>query len=184
MPYLPGTIRERMQDLMKYQKVTQAQLAEKIGITEGTLSRFISEKTDKIGDANIIKIAHVFNVSTDFLLGVTDEPDPKHYDLFELGLSAQAAKNLYTGKVNPRVVNHLLENDSFAQVTEMITWYFDDVKANGVIAKNQMNRTLATALSKASQKQPALKQTASHAARTILSSVEPVYKAELEDIQK
>ena len=44
------------------------------------LSRFISGKTDKLGDENIIRIAHVFNVSTDFLLGEVDTPDRLNYD--------------------------------------------------------------------------------------------------------
>lgn len=75
--YLPGKIRDRIQDLMKSRKVTQAELAAKIGCSESALSRFISGKTDKLGDENIIRIAHAFEVSTDFLLGEVDEPDRK-----------------------------------------------------------------------------------------------------------
>ena len=71
--YLPGKIRDRIQDLMKSRKVTQAELATRIGVSESSLSRFISGKTDKLGDENIIRIARVFNVSTDFLLGEVDK---------------------------------------------------------------------------------------------------------------
>ena len=87
--YLPGKIRDRIQDLMKSRKVTQAELAAKIGCSESALSRFISGKTDKLGDESIIRIAHAFEVSTDFLLGEVDEPDRKNYDISELGLSAR-----------------------------------------------------------------------------------------------
>ena len=45
--YLPGKIRDRIQDLMKSHKVTQAELAIRIGCSESMLSRFISGKTDK-----------------------------------------------------------------------------------------------------------------------------------------
>ena len=99
--YLPGKIRDRIQDLMKSRKVTQAELAAKIGCSESALSRFISGKTDKLGDESIIRIARAFEVSTDFLLGEVDEPDRKNYDISELGLSVEAARNLYTQKVNP-----------------------------------------------------------------------------------
>lgn len=75
--YLPGKIRDRIQDLMKSRKVTQAELAAKIGCSESALSRFISGKTDKLGDESIIRIARAFEVSTDFLLGEVDEPDRK-----------------------------------------------------------------------------------------------------------
>ena len=102
--YLPGKIRDRIQDLMKSHKVTQAELAARIGCSESMLSRFISGKTDKLGDENIIRIARVFNVSTDFLLGEVDVPGRMNYDISELGLSVQAARNLYTHKMNPQVV--------------------------------------------------------------------------------
>ena len=46
--YLPGKIRDRIQDLMKSHKVTQAELATRIGCSESMLSRFISGKTDKL----------------------------------------------------------------------------------------------------------------------------------------
>ena len=105
---MPGTVRQRLADLMKYHKVSQTDLALKIGCGDSLLSRFLTGKTDKIGDENIIRIARVFNVSTDFLLGVTNVPDRKNYEIDELGLSAQAARNLYTGKVNAQVVNRLL----------------------------------------------------------------------------
>ena len=54
---------------IKSRKGTQAEFATRIGVSERSLSRFISGKTDKLGDENIIRIARVFNVSADFLLG-------------------------------------------------------------------------------------------------------------------
>ena len=54
--YLPGKIRDRIQNLMKSRKVTQAELATRIGVSESSLSRFISGKTDKLGDENIIRM--------------------------------------------------------------------------------------------------------------------------------
>ena len=78
--FLPGNIRQRLLDLMKHNNVSQTELARKIGCNDSLLSRFLSEKTDKLGDENIIRIARAFNVSTDFLLGVTTVPDRKNYE--------------------------------------------------------------------------------------------------------
>ena len=82
--FLPGTVRERIADLMKYYKVSQTDLALKIGCGDSLLSRFLTGKTDKLGDENIIRIARAFNVSTDFLLGITNVPDKKNYAIDEL----------------------------------------------------------------------------------------------------
>ena len=122
--FLPGNIRQRLFDLMKHNNVSQTELARKIGCNDSLLSRFLSEKTDKLGDENIIRIARAFNVSTDFLLGVTTVPDRKNYEIDELGLSAQAARNLYTGKANAQVVNYLLESHRFLELTYILEQYF------------------------------------------------------------
>lgn len=53
--FLPGTVRDRIADLMKYYKVSQTDLALKIGCGDSLLSRFLTGKTDKLGDENIRK---------------------------------------------------------------------------------------------------------------------------------
>ena len=53
----------------KFRKVTQAELATRIGVLESSLLRFISGKANKLGDENIIRIARVFHISADILLG-------------------------------------------------------------------------------------------------------------------
>lgn len=171
--FLPGTIRDRIKDLMKSKKMTQAELAIRIGMSESTLSRFISGNTDKIGNENIIRIARVFNVSTDFLLGEVDVPDRMNYDISELGLSVQAARNLYTHKVNPQVVNALLENPEFANTTNLISRYLDDELAKGFAAQNQLYATVAGMLG-----------SASGAVEEVKNLQVPVYQFDLTAIQR
>lgn len=55
--FLPGTVRQRLADLMKIRKVSQTDLALKIGCGDSVLSRFLTGKTDKLSDENIIRIA-------------------------------------------------------------------------------------------------------------------------------
>lgn len=181
--YLSGNIRERLQDLMKERKITQSELAAKIEIDVSTLSRFISNATGKLSDENIKKIAKEFEVSTDFLLGVTDIPDRMNYDIGELGLSVQAAKNLYTGKVNTEVVNRLLENKNFAAMTNMIAHYFDDALATGYAAQNQMYATLSALLMGEAKHHPEDREAITEAAKAVSVSRMPIYQADLTAIQ-
>ena len=140
--YLPGTVRQRIQELIKERKITQAELAAEIGMAESSLSRFLSEKTDKIGDEYIIKIADFLGVSTDFILGQTDFPERRNYDIEELGLSYKAAMALYTREVDTDVVNRILENPQFPEITRMISRYFKDAIAEGLAVQNAMWSTL------------------------------------------
>ena len=140
--YLPGTVRQRIQELIKERKITQAELAAEIGMAESSLSRFLSEKTDKIGDEYIIKIADFLGVSTDFILGQTDFPERRNYDIGELGLSYKAAMALYTREVDTDVVNRILENPQFPAITRMIARYFKDSNAEGPAGLNAMWDTM------------------------------------------
>ena len=140
--YLPGTVRQRIQDQLKERKITQGELAAAIGLADSSLSRFLSEKTDKIGDEYIIKIADFLGVSTDFILGQTDFPERRNYDIGELGLSYKAAMALYTREVDTDVVNRILENPQFPEITRMISRYFKDTIAEGFAVQNAMWDTL------------------------------------------
>lgn len=136
--YLPGNTRQRIQDLLKSRNTTQAELADIIGLSESALSRYLQGKTEMLGDGHIIKIAKHFDVSTDFLLGETNIPDRKNYDIEELGLSAEAAKLLYTGKIDANTLNMLLENPRFPTLVAMLSRYQNDVVKTGI---QVMNRT-------------------------------------------
>ena len=135
--YLPGDTRQRIQDLIKDSSITQAELAGIIGLSESALSRYLKGQTEMLGDGYIIKIAKHFNVSTDFLLGETNIPDRKNYDIEELGISAEAAKLLYTGRLDSRVLNLLLENPHFPQLLALLTRYQNEIVRSGIAAMNQ-----------------------------------------------
>lgn len=72
--YLPGTIRDRLPELMRERKITQIRLAQFLGVTPETLSRFVNGKTDKISPDALVRMARLLDVSTDFLLGVVNDP--------------------------------------------------------------------------------------------------------------
>lgn len=136
--YLPGDTRQRIQDLIKDKKITQAELAEKVGLSNSALSRYLQGSTKNLGDGFIIRIAKYFDVSTDFLLGETDIPDRKNYDIEELGLSAETAKLLYTGKVDASVLNQLIEHPRFPQLLLLLARYRDETMIAGVSTMNQI----------------------------------------------
>ena len=182
--YLPGTVRERIQDQIKERKITQGELAAEIGMAESSLSRFLSEKTDKIGDEYIIKIANYLGVSTDFILGQTDFPERRSYDIGELGLSYKAAMALYMREVDTDVVNHILENPQFPEITRMISRYFKDTIAESFAAQNAMWDTLQQLTGTVDSSHLANPQEGVEAATQILSMLKTSpYEKDIETIQ-
>jgi len=87
--YLPAPSNVRLADLMKEHNISQPELAKEIGCSKSTINRFISGAKGTLTHEQVLKIARLFNVSTDFLLGETNIPDRKNYDIAELGLSVE-----------------------------------------------------------------------------------------------
>lgn len=165
--YLTGTTGERITEFRENAGLTIEELAAKIGVNATTLGRMEKGQTQKIGDDVLTALAGEFRVSTDFLLGLTNIPDRKNYDIGELGLSALAARNLYTRKVNAEVVNLLLENSRFATLTAMIAQYLDDTFSSGVASQNQFLSSMGNVLLGIGQSDPEQSTAAKEAARAV-----------------
>ncbi len=62
----------RLRVLRQEQNISMKQLGDIFGMAESTISLYENEKR-KIDTDMLIKFANYFNVSTDYLLGITDE---------------------------------------------------------------------------------------------------------------
>ena len=181
--WLPSDTRQRIQDLIKDSSITQAELAGIIGLSESALSRYLKGQTEMLGDGYIIKIAKYFNVSTDFILGETNIPDRKNYDIEELGLSAESAKLLYTGKIDARILNLLLENPRFPQLAALLARNQNEIVKSGIAAMNQQLSFLSSLLLDQADNNPDSAESARQAAQDISAIRTPIINADTTAIQ-
>jgi len=63
---------DRIKELRKARKMTQRQMANALGITERSYQRYEAENNPN--NETLIKLADFFDVSTDYLLGRSDNP--------------------------------------------------------------------------------------------------------------
>ena len=173
--WLPADTRNRLLDLCKSRKISQSQLAGVIGVDRSALSRFFSGKTDSLSHEYVIAIANYFNVTTDFLLGETDDPGRINYDIGELGLTVKAAECLYTRKVDPVVLCKLLEHERCGELMHEIGLYLDETMAVGIAAQNQIFNSLSNLLRGHAAEHPEDKPAAEDAAQTVLAMRQPLY---------
>ncbi len=138
MPYLHGTPGERIADLREQRGWTKAELAQQVDVDASTVGRIESGETQKIGNDLILRLAKIFGVSTDFILGLSDEPEPKNFSIGELGLTIEAAKKIYTGEIDPDVLNMLLEHPNFGTLSNKIAHFFKGTFAEGFAVQNQL----------------------------------------------
>ena len=126
--YLPGNLQERLRELReKNGYSTRQELAEVLGIDKSTYGRIESGNTKTINSDLLVQLSELYNVSTDYILGLSDVPQKTYFDLKELGLSVEAAENLLSKDVDQRVVNELLLNDRFMVATRCMGNYFSNV---------------------------------------------------------
>ena len=69
--YINSSFAEKLAEIMKEQGTTQKELADNIGVTRQAISQYTKGITQPTADI-IVAIAKFFNVSTDYLLGVSD----------------------------------------------------------------------------------------------------------------
>ena len=144
MAYLPGNFRQRVQELMEKHDVKRDQLADLMGVHKSTLSRILGDSKEKDDDSPkvsvdaIVKVAKYFNVSTDFLLGITTVPDPMNYPVEQFGLTEGAAKAMLSRSVHMKMLNRLLENPQFGQLTYTLYYATEPNQTAGIMSRNNV----------------------------------------------
>lgn len=180
---LPGNTRERIVDLMKARGMTQAMLAEKIGISESTLNRFLTGQTEKLSTDNLIALAGTFHVTTDFLLGLTDLPVSINADIEALHLTTGAAQKLYSGELDGEVVSLLLEHKAFALMASQIAAYRDATIAEGLVTLNGMITSIRSAAIEYGRQHPEQRQAVRSTTQTLQALRQPPHAGDTAAIE-
>lgn len=94
---------ERIKKLIEESGITQRDLAQDIGVTESTISKYLSGERTPNGDI-LLNLATALNTTSDYLLGLSDT-DKKNLNFTELkGILARNSKDL-----SPEEKNKLIE---------------------------------------------------------------------------
>ena len=98
-------------------KLTLEQLADKTELSKSALAKY--EDGDYEGDISryaIVTLAKFYGVSTDYLLGLTENRNHPNTVLSELHLSDSALEVLKSGRVNPRLLSELICHPGFIRL--------------------------------------------------------------------
>lgn len=110
------TIQERLKDLRNERNLTLEQLAEKTGLSKSALGNYESNDFKDISPFAIVKLSEFYGVSTDYLLGLTENKAREGGDIAELHLSDEALETLRTGKFNHRLLSEMIMHDGFPRL--------------------------------------------------------------------
>lgn len=175
---------ERIEELRKGRKITQEELAKRIGISKSQLSRIENGDTKTLSSNLLIRLADEFDVSTDYILGRSNVQSRRNYDVSSLGLSEKAIQQLVTKRVNVQVVNCLLEHKTFPYLTRLIYTYFADITARGIQSSNDVLRFGYNLLANMELADPKQKAERNRDLMAIRSQIHKPNDADLEEIKK
>jgi transcriptional regulator with XRE-family HTH domain len=119
------TLQEKLRDLRDEQKLKLADLADKTGIPVSTLQRMESDEDVRIGYQDVRDLAKFYNVSTDYLFGLTDNRLHRNVAIDELKLSDSAIEVLKDRKFNNRLVSELLSHPDAPKLFSAMEVYID-----------------------------------------------------------
>ena len=128
------SIGARLEHLRARKGINDSELAKVFGINRSTMSRILKGETEKVYSQMIIDAAQYFGVSTDFLLGLTDMPDPMNHPMEEFKLTEGAAKAILYEDVHIEMLNRLLENPRFCQLTNTMAYYLEPEQIVGAMS--------------------------------------------------
>lgn len=123
------TVQERLKDLRVVDaKLTLEELAERTGLSRSALGKYESDETAKdISPFAILTLAKFYGVSTDYLLGLTENKDHPNTELNALHLSDEAIAVLTTGDFNHRLLSEMICHKDFQRMMLDAEIYVDRI---------------------------------------------------------
>ena len=131
------TIQERLKDLRVERGLTLEQLSAETGISKSALGKYEADDFKDISPFSMVALAKFYGVSTDYLLGLTEQKNHPNTELEALHLGDDAIEVLRTGKFNHRLLSELICHKDFQRFmldTEIYVDRIADMRVNDMNA--------------------------------------------------
>ena len=140
------TIQERLKDLRVERSLTLEQLSAETGISKSALGKYEADDFKDISPFSMVELAKFYGVSTDYLLGLTEQKNHPNTELEALHLGDDAIEVLRTGKFNHRLLSELICHKDFQRFmldTEIYVDRIADMRVNDMNAVLEAVRQMA-----------------------------------------
>ena len=140
------TIQERLKDLRVERGLTLEQLSAETSISKSALGKYEADDFKDISPFSMVELAKFYGVSTDYLLGLTEQKNHPNTELDALHLGDDAIEVLRTGKFNHRLLSELICHKDFQRFMLDAEIYVDriaDMRVNDMNAVLEAVRQMA-----------------------------------------
>lgn len=126
--YTKLSIPERLKDLRVVDKhLTLEQLAEQTGLSRSALGKYESDDYKDISPFAIATLAEFYGVSTDYLMGLSENKNHPNTELQALHLSDDMVELLSSGRINNRLLCELATHPNFQRLMVDMEIFIDRI---------------------------------------------------------
>ena len=119
------TLGEKLKDLRSEKDLILADVSDATGISVSTLQRMEADADVRVGYQDIEVLKRFYDVSADYLFGLTDNRQHNNVEIGKLHLSDEAIAVLKEGKLNSRLISELLSHPGFPRLLIAMEIYID-----------------------------------------------------------
>ena len=119
------SVQERLKDLRVEKGLKLEELAEQVGLSKSALGSYENDEDKEINHGSLLKLADFYQVTVDYLLGLSDNRAHENTPLAELHLTDEAVALLKSGRVNNRLLCEIVAHDKFAELLADVEIYVD-----------------------------------------------------------
>ena len=101
------SVQERLKDLRVEKGLKLEELAEQVGLSKSALGSYENDEDKEINHGSLLKLADFYQVTVDYLLGLSDNRAHENTPLAELHLTDEAVALLKSGEQLPISRAHL-----------------------------------------------------------------------------
>ena len=121
------TIQEKLKDLRVSRKLSLEELAAETGISKSALGSYESNDYKDISHTSIITLAKYYGVTSDYLLGLSENEKEGGSEISELKLDDDTVKVLTGGKINNRLLCEIIKHPDFWKFMSDMEIYIDSL---------------------------------------------------------
>ena len=147
-------LKERLQGLRKDRKLTLADVEKGTGIPSSTLNRLefdspdLNENETRVGYQDIVTLAKFYDVSTDYLCGLTENMTYRNVAIDKLHLSDEAISELMSGKLNTRLLSEIIVHPDFVELLAALEVFIDRTVSEKMDITNKVFQIAVEKISK------------------------------------
>ncbi len=121
------SIQEKLKDLRVEKGLTLQELSEQTGISRAALGNYENDDYKEITHKTIVILADFYGVSTDYLLGLTENREEGMSQISDLRLDDETVEILKSGTINNRLLCEIIKHPDFWKLMSDTEIYIDSL---------------------------------------------------------